>query len=75
MDEDDKNIRINGTKYKILGKLDFNINYNLYDEYKRTKKSILDTISNICSLSLTIFNALSILINFYSQNFNILIII
>ena len=70
VDEDDKNIRINGTKYKILGKLDFDINYNIYDEYKRTKKSILDTISNICSLSLTIFNVLSILINFYSQNFN-----
>ena len=30
--------------------------YSHWEEYKRTKKSIWDTLSIICSLSLTIFN-------------------
>ena len=71
----DKNIEINGTEYYILGEIKYFIDYSRYDEYKRTKKSIWDTISIICSLSLTIFNALSVCLNFYSQNFDILIIL
>ena len=67
---EETNFTINGTEYKGLGDINTYLDYDHYEEYKRTKKSILDTISNICSLSLTIFNVLSVCINFYSQNFN-----
>ena len=67
---EETNFTINGTKYKGLGDINTYLDYEHYEEYKRTKKNILDTISNICSLSLTIFNVLSVCINFYSQNFN-----
>ena len=44
---------------------------NYYDIYSRKKKSIFDSIANICSLSLTIYNLfIFIFCNFYSKNFD-----
>ena len=48
----------------------FNIDYSCYEEYKRNKNSIWDTLSIICSLSLSFYNVVSVFINFYSQNFD-----
>ena len=60
-----------GINYKIFGNLLIVIDTSNFDEYKRTKKNILDPISNICSLSLALYNALSfILTKFYSNNFD-----
>ena len=66
----DTDFNINGTEYKTLGSIRYSIDYKYIDEYKRTKNSIWDTLSIICSLSLTIFNILSFFVNFYSQNFD-----
>ena len=46
---------INNTYYKFMGLATMNLDLNSYDEYKRTKISILDVIADICSLSMTIF--------------------
>ena len=70
IEKKEMSLTINGTEYKVLGLLKYSIDYSHWEEYKRTKKSILDTISIICSLSLTIFNILSFFVNFYSQNFD-----
>ena len=57
--------------YKIIGEIDFAIDYNHYEEYKRTPKSFWDTVANICSLSLTVFNGFTfIFVNYYSNNFD-----
>ena len=62
---------INGTNYRVLGAIKFDIDFSNYDEYKRTKKDILDSISNACSLCLTFYNIFSFLfITFYSKNFD-----
>ena len=59
------------TKYKAIGEINFYLNDGNWDHYKRTKKSILDTISNICSLGLTIYNAFKNgFLLLYSSNFN-----
>ena len=68
--EEDKYREINGTEYKILGSIKYSIDYCEWDEYKRTKKNIWNILSIIFSLSLTLFNALSVCLNFYSQNFD-----
>ena len=68
--EEDKYNEINGTEYKILGRIEYSIDYGERDEYKRTKKNIWNILSIIFSLSLTLFNALSVCLNFYSQNFD-----
>ena len=58
-------------KYKILSEITFVVNINNWDHYKRTKKSIWDTFSNICSLGLTIYNAFKNgFLLLYSRNFN-----
>lgn len=57
--------------YKVIGRLKFEVDFFHYDEYKRTSKSFWDTVSNICSLSMTILKGLSyILMNYFSNNFN-----
>ena len=57
--------------FKVVGRVKFDIDFNNYDEYKRTPKSLWDSIANICSLSTTIFNALSfIVIKFFSNSFD-----
>ena len=44
---------------------------NYYDKYSRKKKSIFDSIANICSLSLTIYNVfIFVFCGFYSNNFD-----
>lgn len=57
--------------YKILGEIKFYIDYNHYEEYKRTAKSFWDTVANICSLSLSVFNGFSLVFGkIYSNNFD-----
>ena len=57
--------------FKVIGRVTFTLDFNSYDEYKRTPKSLWDSVANICSLSTTIFNALSfIVIKFYSNSFD-----
>ena len=56
---------------RILGQLIFRIDYEHYDEYNRTKKSILDLISKVFSLSLAVFKGFSLFLKlFYSNNFD-----
>ena len=58
-------------KYKTLSQITFFLNDGNWDQYKRTKKSIFDTFSNICSLGITIYNAFKNGFLFlYSRNFN-----
>ena len=57
--------------YKLLGQIRFVIDYNHYEEYKRTAKSFWDTVANICSLSLSVFNGFSfVFAKIYSNNFD-----
>ena len=64
-------IESNGTIYKVLSFFKFEIDFDHYDEYTRTKKSFLDVLSNVFSLSLGVFNALSTFLTiFYSSNFD-----
>ena len=70
-DESDFYEEINGNDYRLLGILNFDIDFDSYDEYKRTKKDIFDSISNACSLSLSLYNIISfILSTFYSNSFD-----
>ena len=58
-------------RYRTLGQIRFNIDFNHYDEYKRTSKSFWDAIANICSLNMVLLNGFSIIIgNFYSNDYN-----
>ena len=62
---------INGTNYRILGAILFDIDFSNYDEYKRTKKDPFDSVSNACSLILALYNFFSFLfVSFYSKNFD-----
>ena len=57
--------------YKVLGQIRFVIDYNHYEEYKRTAKSFWDTVANICSLSLSVYNGFSfVFAKIYSNNFD-----
>ena len=57
--------------YKVIGELYFFIDYNHFEEYKRTPKSFWDTIANICSLGMTVFSGFTyVFINYYSNNFD-----
>ena len=61
----------NGTRYKAICEIHFNIDFNHWDEYSRERKSIFNVLSSVCSLSLTVFNILSFfLTGFYSNNFD-----
>jgi len=54
---------------RIIGRVVFDIDFNHCDEYKRTPKSIWDTVANICSLSMTVLNVLFYsLMNYFSNN-------
>ena len=62
---------INGTNYRILGMIQYDIDVSCSDEYKRTKKDLFDSVSNACSLILALYNFLSFLfVSFYSNNFD-----
>ena len=57
--------------YKGFFIISFIIDYNRYDEYQRTEKSFLDSISNIFSLSLAVFKCISLFsTKFYSNSFD-----
>ena len=57
--------------YRIFGRIRFDVDFYHYDEYKRTPKSFWDNVAKICSLCMTIFNALcSIFDNLFSNNFD-----
>ena len=62
---------INGTKYRTISRFKYDVDFYHWDEYSRTKKSFLDLISSVFSLSLGVFNFLtSFLTGFYSNNFD-----
>ena len=57
--------------YKVLGRIRLDVDFQHYDEYKRTPKSFLDVLANICSLSMTILNGISYtLVTYFSNNFD-----
>ena len=61
----------NNTKYRFMGMVEYEVDFNYYDEYTRTKKSFLVLISNVFSLSLGIFKFLRLFLTiFYSNNFD-----
>ena len=63
--------KVNGSEYRTMGFVSFKIDFNHYEEYSRTQKNIWDTISNICSLIMTIFRIFSFFITtFYANNFD-----
>ena len=47
----------NGTTYKFLSIIFGTVDLGQYEEYRRTKIGILDVLSNVFALSITIFNA------------------
>lgn len=64
-------IEINNTFYRLLGGCRMIMNFNKYDQYKRTKISIFDVIANICSLSMTIFGGFIYgFTNYYSKSYD-----
>ena len=62
---------VNKRSYLVLGDINFILDLDHYEEYKRTPKSLLNTLANICSLSLTIFNGFCLVFSkFYSNSFD-----
>ena len=56
---------------KLLCRIYIHSNVEKTTNYSRKEKSIVDAIANICSLSLTILNAINIIFsNIYSKNFD-----
>ena len=63
--------QINNTYYRVIGMGLAQIDFNSYDQYKRTKISIFDIIANICSLSMTVFSGFFFCFSkFYSVSYN-----
>ena len=61
----------NGTTYKFLSIIFGTIDLGQYEEYRRTKIGILDVLSNVFALSITIFNAfVYVFCNYYLINFD-----
>jgi len=61
----------NGTIYKFLSIIFGTIDLGQYEEYRRTKIGILDVLSNVFALSITIFNAfVYVFCNYYLINFD-----
>jgi len=64
-------ITVNETTYKLLSLILASTDGEQYEEYKRTKIGILDILSNIFALSLTIFNAfVYVFCRYYLINFD-----
>ena len=62
---------IDGIGIRIIAQISFEIDFIHSDEYNRTKKSFLDMISKVFSLSLAVFKCLSIFLKlFYTGNFD-----
>lgn len=63
--------QLNGTYYRVFGMGLAQIDFNSYDQYKRTKISIFDIIANICSLSMTVFSGFFFCFSkFYSVSYD-----
>ena len=61
----------NNKTYKYLGEINFLAHGYNWEEYKRTKKSILDTFTYICSIAPTIYNLIKTGFQIlYSNSFN-----
>ena len=62
---------LNNTLYRIVGYVKMDIDFNTYDQYKRTKISFFDVIANICSLSITVLGIFAFCVsNLYSNNYD-----
>ena len=62
---------IGGIRMRLIAEILFEMDFIHYDEYNRTKKSFLDLISKVFSLSLAVFKCLSIFLKFfYTRNFD-----
>ena len=62
---------INGTKYRTLRIIKYELNLHHYDEYTRTRKNFLDLISKVFSLILGVFNFLTLFLTLlYSNSFD-----
>ena len=62
---------INKSGFICLFNIVIDINYEHHEEYSRKVIGLIDVIANICSLSLTIFNAFTFLFyQIYSKNFD-----
>ena len=62
---------LNNTLYRIAGYVKMDIDFNTYDQYKRTKISFFDVIANICSLSITVLGIFAFCVsNLYSNNYD-----
>ena len=58
-------------RMRIIAEIMFEMDFIHYDEYNRTKKSFLDLISKVFSLSLAVFNCLSLFLKkCYTRNFD-----
>ena len=63
--------QVHKKSFLVLAVVNFVLDFNHYEEYKRTSKSLLNTFANICSLSLTVFNGFCLVFSkFYSNNFD-----
>ena len=63
----------NITNWKILGMIytDWATPKNFYDKYSRKKKSIFDSLANICSLSMTVYSGfIFVFCGFYSSKYD-----
>ena len=62
---------INGTKYRTLRIIKYELDLHHYDEYTRTRKNFLDLISKVFSLILGVFNFLTLFLTvLYSNSFD-----
>ena len=62
---------IKNKKYKNLGFVSFNFERGNWEQYKRIKKSILDTLSYILSIGMASLNAIkTVFLLFYSNSFD-----
>ena len=69
-EELENRFKVRGMKI-LCGIIIYGPSVNIFDKYNRSKKTILELISNICSLSLTIYNVfIFIYCGFFSNNFD-----
>ena len=71
VDESLLTLNISGTYYKLLSFIFVETDYSRYEEYKRTKKIILDVFADISALSMTVLEIFAYVFgNYYSGNFD-----
>ena len=63
--------KVNKKTFIVLEEVSFVLDLNYNEEYKRIPKSLLDTLANICSISMTIYNGFCLIFSkLYSNNFD-----